>query len=116
MKTAGPKAFRVRVPGPPPLITIRDWYNYQSFLLEQQIRENEKSPVKYVNKGLYEDIFSTRFIVPRDSLKQNSESPVWTALKIPADLIIKNVDTINSRYSRVGKITLQITVTAIFDA
>lgn len=26
--------------------------------------ENEKSPVKYVNKGLYEDIFSTRFIVP----------------------------------------------------
>lgn len=60
--------------------------------------------------------FSTRFIVPRDSLKQNNESPVWTTLKIPADLIIKNVDTINSHYSRVSKITLQITVTAIFDA
>ena len=77
--------------------------------------ENEKSPVKYVNKNLYEDVFSTRFIVPRDILKQNSESPVWADLKIPADLIIKNVDAINSRYSRVGKITLQITVTAIVE-
>ena len=78
--------------------------------------ENEKPPVKFVNKSFYEEIFSKRFIVPRDILKQNSESPAWADLKIPADLIIKNVDTINSRYSRCGKITLQITVTAIFDA
>ena len=78
--------------------------------------ENEKSPVKFVNKSLCEELFSTRFVVPRDILKENSESPVWADLKIPADLIIKNVDTINSRYSRVGKITLQITVTATFDA
>lgn len=78
--------------------------------------ENEKSPVKFVNKSLCEELFSTRFAVPRDILKENSESPVWADLKIPADLIIKNVDTINSRYSRVGKITLQITVTATFDA
>lgn len=77
--------------------------------------ENEKPPVKFVNKNLYEDVFSTRFIVHRDSLKQNSKSPVWAALNIPADLIIKNVNSVNSRYPRAGKLTLQITVTAILE-
>lgn len=77
--------------------------------------ENEKPPVKYVNKSLYEDVFSTRFIVHRDSLKQNSNSPVWAALNIPADLIIKNVNLVNNRYPYADKLTLQITATAIVE-
>lgn len=77
--------------------------------------ENEKPPVKFVNKSLCEDVFSTRFIVHRDSLKQDSKSPVWAALNIPAELIIKNVNSVNSRYPHAGKLTLQITATAILD-
>ena len=77
--------------------------------------ENEKPPVKCVNKSFYEDVFSTRFIVHRDSLKQDSKSPVWAALNIPADLIIKNVNSVNSRYQSAGKLTLQITATAILE-
>ena len=77
--------------------------------------ENEKSPVKFVNKSFYEELFSTRFAVPRDILKENSESPVWADLKIPADLIIKNVNSVNSRYPHAGKLTLQITATAIVE-
>ena len=77
--------------------------------------ENEKLPVKLVNKSLYEEIFSTRFIISNDHLKQNSESPVWNGLKLPAELIIKNLDTVKNRGYNVGKITLQITATAILD-
>ena len=77
--------------------------------------ENEKLPVKLVNKSLYEEIFSTRFIVSNDNLKQNSESPVWSGLKLPADLIIKDLDALKNRGYPVSKITLQITATAILD-
>lgn len=77
--------------------------------------ENEKSPVKFVNKSFYEELFSTRFIVFRDQLKQDSTSPVWDGLKIPAELIVKNLEWINNKYIGAGKITLQITATAILE-
>ena len=77
--------------------------------------ENEKSPVKYVNKSFYEELFSTRFIVFRDQLKQDSTSPVWDGLKIPAELIVKNLEGINNKYIGASKVTLQITVTAILE-
>ena len=34
--------------------------------------ENEKPPVKYVTKNLYEEIFSTKFVISKDPLKQDS--------------------------------------------
>lgn len=77
--------------------------------------ENEKHPVKYVNKSLYEEIFSTRFVVSKDPLRQDSTSPVWDCLKLPAELIVKNLEAISNKHIGVGKVTLQITATAILE-
>lgn len=77
--------------------------------------ENEKLPVKSVIKNLYAEIFSTRFIVSNDQLRQNSESPIWDCLKLPAELIVKNLNTVKDRGPSDGKVTLQITATAILE-
>lgn len=77
--------------------------------------ENEKLPVKPAIKNLYEEIFSTRFIVSADQLRQNSESPIWDCLKLPAELIVKNLNDIKDNNFNVGKVTLQITATAILE-
>ena len=78
--------------------------------------ENENPPVKYVNKSIYEDVFSTRFIVPSDQFRHNNnKSPVADCLKLPADLIAKNLNTIKNSSSNVSRVTMQITVTAILE-
>lgn len=77
--------------------------------------ENEKPPVKFANKKLYEDIFSTSFVVCKDQLIQDSESPIWDCLKLLMKLIVKNLDVINNKNSNVRKVTLQITATAIVE-
>lgn len=77
--------------------------------------ENENIPVKPVIKNLYEEIFSTRFMVSNDQLKQDSKSPIWNCLNLPAELIVKNLDVINNKHIGVGKVTLQITATAILE-
>ena len=77
--------------------------------------ENEKPPVKYVTKSFCEELFSTRFIVFRDQLKQDSTSPVWDCLRLPAELIVKNLEGINNKYIGASKVTLQITATAILE-
>jgi hypothetical protein len=77
--------------------------------------ENEKPPVKFANKKLYEDIFSTSFVVCKDQIIQDSESPIWDCLKLLMKLIVKNLDVINNKNSNVRKVTLQITATAIVE-
>lgn len=77
--------------------------------------ENEKPPVKYVTKNLYEEIFSTKFVISKDPLKQDSTSPVWDCLRLPAELIVKNLEAINNKHIGVDKVSLQITATAILE-
>lgn len=77
--------------------------------------ENEKPHVKYVNKKLYKDIFSTSFVVCKDQLIQDSESPILDCLKLLMKLIVKNLDVIKNKNSNVRKVTLQITATAIVE-
>lgn len=77
--------------------------------------ENENTPVKYVNKKFYEDIFSTSFVVCKDQLIQDSESPIWDCLKLLMKLIVKNLGVINNKNANVRKVTLQITATAIVE-
>lgn len=83
--------------------------------MEQQITENENPPVKFVNKKLYEDIFSTRFVVCKDQLIHDSESPIWDCLKLLMKLIVKNLEVIKNKNANVRKVTLQITATAIVE-
>ena len=77
--------------------------------------ENEKPLVKFANKKLYEDIFSTSFVVCKDQRIQDSESPIWDCLKLLMKLIVKNLDVINNKNANVRKVTLQITATAILE-
>lgn len=77
--------------------------------------ENEKPPVKYVNKKFYEDIFSTSFVVCKDQITEDSESPIWDCLKLLMKLIVKNLDVISNKNDNIRKVTLQITVNAIVE-